>query len=240
MPVWRWPCSPRPTIGQPSRDMQVVGITGTNGKTTTAYLVALDLRCGRPSHAASSARSATGSGRKSATRRTRRLRPRRFRALLREMADRGCGACAMEVSSHALALSRVDDTRVRRGRVHQPDPRSPRLPRRHGELLPGEAPAVRDAAGRCAGAGQPRRPARAGDRRGGCAADRPTRSTAPADITPGRCRSRSKVSPSTCARRAARFTHARRSSDGPTSTTSSRRSRWARLSACRSTRSSGA
>jgi UDP-N-acetylmuramoyl-L-alanyl-D-glutamate--2,6-diaminopimelate ligase len=30
--------------------------------------------------------------------------------LLREMVDRGCGACAMEVSSHALALRRVDGT----------------------------------------------------------------------------------------------------------------------------------
>ena len=30
--------------------------------------------------------------------------------LLREMVDRGCGACAMEVSSHALALRRVDET----------------------------------------------------------------------------------------------------------------------------------
>ena len=29
--------------------------------------------------------------------------------LLREMVDRGCGACAMEVSSHALALRRVDE-----------------------------------------------------------------------------------------------------------------------------------
>ena len=36
-------------------------------------------------------------------------------ALLREMADRGCGACAMEVSSHALALRRVDGMRFAAG-----------------------------------------------------------------------------------------------------------------------------
>ena len=41
----------------PSGEMQVVGITGTNGKTTTAYLIAVDLRSGAESAAASSARS---------------------------------------------------------------------------------------------------------------------------------------------------------------------------------------
>ena len=69
-------------------------------------------------------------------------------ALLREMVDRGCGACAMEVSSHALSLRRVDGIDVRRRRLHEPDARSPRLPRGHGRLLPGQAAAVRDAAAR--------------------------------------------------------------------------------------------
>ena len=44
-------------------------------------------------------------------------------------------ACAMEVSSHALALRRVDGTALRRRRLHQPDARPPRLPRRHGGVL---------------------------------------------------------------------------------------------------------
>src|SRR5438876_9332611 len=35
--------------------------------------------------------------------------------LLREMVDRGCGACAMEVSSHALSLRRVDGIRFAAG-----------------------------------------------------------------------------------------------------------------------------
>src|SRR5690606_14138578 len=36
-------------------------------------------------------------------------------ALLRESVDRGCGACAMEVSSHALAMGRVDGIRFAAG-----------------------------------------------------------------------------------------------------------------------------
>ena len=35
--------------------------------------------------------------------------------LLREMVDEGCGACVMEVSSHALALRRVDELRFAAG-----------------------------------------------------------------------------------------------------------------------------
>src|ERR1700681_1903732 len=94
----------------PSADMQVVGITGTNGKTTTAYLVAsifdaAGIRCG----ILGTVGYRIGDEMREATRTTPEAPE--VQSLLREMADRGCGACAMEVSSHALALRRVDDMR---------------------------------------------------------------------------------------------------------------------------------
>ena len=91
----------------PSADMQVVGITGTNGKTTTAYLVAsifdaAGIRCGILGTVA----YRIGEEMREATHTTPEAPE--VHGLLREMVDRGCGACAMEVSSHALALRRAD------------------------------------------------------------------------------------------------------------------------------------
>ena len=93
--------------GDPSRRMQVVGITGTNGKTTTAYLMAsifeaAGVRCGLLGTVA----YRIGSDVREATRTTPEAPD--VQALLAEMADSGCDACVMEVSSHALALRRVD------------------------------------------------------------------------------------------------------------------------------------
>ena len=93
----------------PSREMQVVGITGTNGKTTTAYLVAsifeaARIRCGILGTVA----YRIGEEMREATRTTPEAPD--VQALFREMVDRGCGACAIEVSSHALSLRRVDGT----------------------------------------------------------------------------------------------------------------------------------
>jgi UDP-N-acetylmuramoyl-L-alanyl-D-glutamate--2,6-diaminopimelate ligase len=94
----------------PSSEMRVVGITGTNGKTTTAYLVAsifeaAGIRCGLLGTVA----YRVGDETREATRTTPEAPD--VQALLREMIDRGCGACAMEVSSHALALRRVHGMR---------------------------------------------------------------------------------------------------------------------------------
>jgi len=91
----------------PSAEMQVVGITGTNGKTTTAYLVAAifeaaGIRCGLMGTVAYK----IGNTVREATRTTPEAPA--VQGLLREMAAAGCGACAMEVSSHALSLRRVD------------------------------------------------------------------------------------------------------------------------------------
>jgi UDP-N-acetylmuramoyl-L-alanyl-D-glutamate--2,6-diaminopimelate ligase len=94
----------------PSREMQVVGITGTNGKTTTAYLTAAifeaaGVRCGL----LGTVTYRIGGQDREATRTTPEAPD--VERLLREMADSGCGAAAIEVSSHALALHRADDIR---------------------------------------------------------------------------------------------------------------------------------
>src|SRR5262245_51204291 len=91
----------------PSSDMQVVGITGTNGKTTTAYLVAsifdaANLRCGL----LGTVGYRIGSEVREATRTTPEAPD--VQRMLREMVDAGCRACAMEVSSHALSLRRAE------------------------------------------------------------------------------------------------------------------------------------
>ena len=91
----------------PSREMRVIGITGTNGKTTTAYLLACifeaaGVRCG----ILGTVGYRIGDEIRDATRTTPEAPD--VQALLREMVDRGCGACALEVSSHALSLRRVD------------------------------------------------------------------------------------------------------------------------------------
>jgi UDP-N-acetylmuramoyl-L-alanyl-D-glutamate--2,6-diaminopimelate ligase len=101
-------------FGHPSRQMQVVGITGTNGKTTTSYLVseifeAAGTRCGLMG----TVTYRIGDRGFAATRTTPEAPE--VQGLLRQMVDAGCGAAVMEVSSHALALRRVDGMRFAAG-----------------------------------------------------------------------------------------------------------------------------
>jgi UDP-N-acetylmuramoyl-L-alanyl-D-glutamate--2,6-diaminopimelate ligase len=86
--------------GDPSRRLEVVGVTGTNGKTTTVHLLRSVLEAtGRPTLVIG---TLTGT-------RTTPEAPE-LQAQLAEAVARGTRAVAMEVSSHALAQHRVDAT----------------------------------------------------------------------------------------------------------------------------------
>lgn len=98
----------------PSRSMQVVGITGTNGKTTTAYLLrAVFEASGKKCGLIGTVTYSIGQQELPASRTTPEAPD--VQRMFRQMVDSGCGACVMEVSSHALALKRVDDTQFAAG-----------------------------------------------------------------------------------------------------------------------------
>ena len=100
--------------GDPSQELTVVGVTGTNGKTTTTYLLASIFEAaGKPCGRIGSVGYYTGAGEKTAQWTTPEAPD--VQALLREMVDHRCAACAVEVSSHALAMRRVDGTRFAAG-----------------------------------------------------------------------------------------------------------------------------
>ena len=94
----------------PSRDLLVIGTTGTNGKTTTTYLVEGILEEGGISCGRISSVSYRVGNRETVAERTTPESPQ-LQRLMREMVTEGCRACVMEVSSHALELHRVDAIR---------------------------------------------------------------------------------------------------------------------------------
>ncbi len=92
--------------GDPARELRVVGVTGTNGKTTTAYLVrALLEATGTQCGLLGTVKSVVGGDERMVARTTPEAID--LQADLRAMLDGGDGACAIEVSSHALELGRV-------------------------------------------------------------------------------------------------------------------------------------
>ncbi|HZG93889.1 MAG TPA: UDP-N-acetylmuramoyl-L-alanyl-D-glutamate--2,6-diaminopimelate ligase [Mycobacteriales bacterium] len=96
--------------GEPSRAIDVVGVTGTNGKTTTAYLLEAGLRAaGRRTGLIGTVETRVGD-RVLPSAHTTPEAPD-LQALLAVMREDGVDAVAMEVSSHGLALGRVDGTR---------------------------------------------------------------------------------------------------------------------------------
>jgi UDP-N-acetylmuramoyl-L-alanyl-D-glutamate--2,6-diaminopimelate ligase len=94
--------------GHPSRELTLVGITGTNGKTTTSYLVeALLQTLGLRTGVIGTIQYVLGDERRPAGQTTPEALA--LQSMLARMRDRGVRGVAMEVSSHALALARVDE-----------------------------------------------------------------------------------------------------------------------------------
>jgi UDP-N-acetylmuramoyl-L-alanyl-D-glutamate--2,6-diaminopimelate ligase len=96
--------------GDPTAELRIAGITGTNGKTTTAFLVRQILeRAGIPCGLLGTVKRVVGGVEEPVERTTPEAID--LQATFRRMVDAGDLACAMEVSSHALALNRADGIR---------------------------------------------------------------------------------------------------------------------------------
>ncbi|HHY69660.1 MAG TPA: UDP-N-acetylmuramoyl-L-alanyl-D-glutamate--2,6-diaminopimelate ligase [Bacillota bacterium] len=92
--------------GNPSKDLLVVGVTGTKGKTTTCHMVKEFLdSIGYRTGLIGTVHNIIGGEVLPVTHTTPESLD--LLAMHREMVDRGCTAVVMEVSSHALELSRV-------------------------------------------------------------------------------------------------------------------------------------
>jgi UDP-N-acetylmuramoyl-L-alanyl-D-glutamate--2,6-diaminopimelate ligase len=93
--------------GDPTAKLQMVGVTGTNGKTTTTFLLheilrAADIRCGL----LGTVKQVVGGVEKEVVRTTPEAIE--LQRAFRQMLEGGDEACAMEVSSHAMTLHRAD------------------------------------------------------------------------------------------------------------------------------------
>ena len=93
--------------GDPTATLKVVGVTGTNGKTTTAFLTRALLEAGGLRTGLLGTVTSIVGGREEPVVRTT---PEAIdlQRTFRRMLDEGDEACVMEVSSHALALGRAD------------------------------------------------------------------------------------------------------------------------------------
>ncbi|GAA1683295.1 UDP-N-acetylmuramoyl-L-alanyl-D-glutamate--2,6-diaminopimelate ligase [Kribbella yunnanensis] len=95
--------------GEPTNQMRLLGITGTNGKTTTSFLLDAVLRRLGPAGMIGTIQTRIGDEVVKSTRTTPEATD--LQALFAVMREQSVQWCSMEVSSHALAMGRVDGAR---------------------------------------------------------------------------------------------------------------------------------
>ncbi len=99
-------------FGRPTDELAVVGVTGTAGKTTTAFLLyAVLAAAGRRPGLLGTIETRVDGERRPATRTTAEAID--LQRLFREMLDAGDRSCAMEATSHGSALGRLDRVRFK-------------------------------------------------------------------------------------------------------------------------------
>ena len=97
-------------FGEPTRELEVLGVTGTSGKTTTSFLLfAILAAAGRRPGLLGTVEARVGGERRGVVRTTPEAID--LQRLFREMLDAGDRSCVMEASSHASVLHRLDRVR---------------------------------------------------------------------------------------------------------------------------------
>src|SRR5437899_7148391 len=97
-------------FGRPTQELEVAGVTGTSGKTTTAFLLyAILAAAGRRPGLLGTVEARVGGERRGVVRTTPEAID--LQRTFREMLDAGDRSCAMEASSHAAELHRLDRVR---------------------------------------------------------------------------------------------------------------------------------
>ena len=125
----------------PRSKLKLAGITGTNGKTTTTYLLKhicerASWRCGL----IGTVRYEIGDEILPSARTTPESLD--LQSLLARMRDAGCKAAVMEVSSHAIAQDASKGRGIRCGGVHKSDPGPSRFSRQPSTLFRDEGRSV--------------------------------------------------------------------------------------------------
>ena len=97
-------------FGRPTQELELAAVTGTSGKTTTSFLMfAILAAAGRRPGLLGTVEARVGGERRGVKRTTPEAVD--LQRLFREMLDAGDRSCALEASSHASALHRLDCTR---------------------------------------------------------------------------------------------------------------------------------